>query len=568
MRDESGSLGFKLISVSIGLTAIAAIIVGVVVAKMSEDSTKERLRNEALRMSEAASTVLSENRAPEEIGKALLAVKLEGAGSCWIIDSAGKLVGTSDPNLVSGDEKFGETVIELTAVSQPLAQIGEKKVGNKLPLNEIVGLYESGFGTITLDKYTGQNKIAAFVSVPDKGWLVGVDEPLAGAASASSNIKRYILIACLVLGFGIIVSTGVSISFIIKPFYRAQMELLQKVASANKNLKMLHEVSLGMQKHLDLDQRIQDILKAAREVVGLDRIFIFMPDAEGEFLQCRGAVGNEDEAEDDLRIPAGPDGGAVARAYRYRETIRVTGGNVPESLRLSPPYSELKALRSREFVAIPLIVEDSCVGVVAADNQLSKIPISKEKIAGIELFINQAAVAIQNANMYEKLRVHADYLKVTDHLTSTYNFDHFKALLADAMEESRKGGQPIMLGIITVGNFGNYNRLSGHRNGDAVLSVMASRLKERVGSRNIVGRCFGSTFAILLIGQEEDAARAVLNDTVEGLRGMEFPKEWLLDEKKLSFLSALLPYNRDVHQTIDDYMHATIEKARSKATAA
>lgn len=563
MNEDSGSLGFKLISVSIGLTLIAAIIVGVVVTKMSEDSIKERLLGDAERAKQAAVTAyVDPATAGQTVGRALLEVKLAGAGSAWIIDGTGNLVAGADPRVAAGDAKFGESEIELTAVSQPLAQIGEKKVGAKMPINEIVGLYESGFGKITLDKYTGENKIVAFISVPEKGWLIGVDEPLAQAASASSNVKRYVLITCLVLGLGVILSTAVSISFIIKPYYRSQMELSQRIAAANRNLKRLHEVSIGMQKHLNLDQRIQDILKAAREVVGLDRIFIFMPDAEGLFLQCRGAVGNEDEPAEELRIPIGPEGGALHRAYTYRENLRITGGAIPENLRLSPPYSELKALRSREFVVIPLIVEDTCVGVVAADNQLSKIPITKEKIAGIELFINQAAIAIQNANMYEKLRMHADHLQITDHLTQTYTFDHFKYLLGKAMDEARAGRVSLTLAIVTVGNFGSYNRLSGHRNGDTVLSIMAETIKTHVPVDGLVGRCFGSTFGIIMPAISDADAKSVLVNIQEELVKTEFPKEYLLEEKKLQFLSSLLAYRKDTFQSVDEYMSHTIEKAR------
>lgn len=568
MNDESGSLGFKLISVSIALTAVAAIIVGVVVTKMSEDTTKERLSSDVLKMEEVAlAAFVPDSPEQAQLAQALLGAKLAGVGSAWIIDAEGKLIAGIEQSMHTGADKFGETEIELTAVSQPLAQIGEKTVGNKIPLKQIVGLYESGFGIITPDKYASENKIVAFRSIPDKGWLIGVDEPLVGAASASSNVKRYVLITCGVLGLGIIISTAVSISFIIKPFYRSQMELSQKIAAANRNLKKLHEVSIGMQKHLDLDQRIQDILRAAREVVGLDRIFIFMPDLEEGMLKCRGAVGNEDEPPEELSIPIGPEGGALARAYTYREVYRITQGNLPENMRLAPPYSELKALRSREFVVIPLIVEDACVGVVAADNQLSKIPITKEKIAGIELFINQAAVAIQNANMYEQLRVHADYLQVTDHLTLTYTFDHFKALLEARMDQSRHSGTDFALGIVTVGNFGNYNRLSGHKNGDNVLGTMAEMLKKKIGDDGMVGRCFGSTFGIIIPNMNEAKASVLLAETVGELSRLEFENQDLLEEKKLCFLSAVLSYQHDRSATVDDFMSHTIEKARFKVAA-
>jgi len=273
-------------------------------------------------------------------------------------------------------------------------------------------------------------------------------------------------------------------------------------------------------------------------------------------------VGNEDEPTEELVVPMDSRGGAIARAFSGRDMIRIANGEFPESMRLAPPYSELKSLRSREFVAIPLIVEDTVVGVVAADNQLSKIPITRAKIAGIELFINQAAVAIQNSNMYERLRVHAEALEITDHLTHTYTFEHFKEIIAVKMSEAKSGLSTISLGVMMVGNFGTYNRVSGHRNGDNVLASMAETIKAQVGDTGIVGRCFGSTFGILLSSKDGIDADAMLASIINKLSSIKFQGEELLEEGKLIFLSASLDYDADKFDKVDDYVSRAIEDAR------
>ena len=47
---------------------------------------------------------------------------------------------------------------------------------------------------------------------------------------------------------------------------RQQVALTEKIAAANTNLTKLHELSVGMQKHLELDKRIRDVLSVALEV--------------------------------------------------------------------------------------------------------------------------------------------------------------------------------------------------------------------------------------------------------------------------------------------------------------
>jgi diguanylate cyclase (GGDEF)-like protein len=379
-------------------------------------------------------------------------------------------------------------------------------------------------------------------------------------------LKRYILLTCGVLGLCIIFSTAVSISFIIQPYYRQQVALADKIADANTNLTKLHELSVGMQKHMDLDRRIRDVLSVALEVVGLDRIFIFMPDDGGKMLQCRGAIGNHDEATEKIRVPADERGGAIGRSFKNMDTFSITGGKVPSELRLVPPYSSIKALRSREFVSIPLIVDNECVGVVAADNQLSKIPITTEKIASIELFTNQAAVAIQNANMYAMLREHADKLEITDHLTKTFTFEHFKELAGKELEKARSGGMTLSMGAISLGNFAAYNRLTGHNSGDAVLSRVAQVIKQNTSDDELVGRCFGSTFGVLFVGESVEKADGVMAKIFSDLKAQEYLGQEQLEEGELNFLSNVMEYSPAQYGSLNDYISKVLEGARLPTT--
>ena len=379
MSRTSKSLSFKLIAMSIAVAVVTAIGVGTLLTKLSEDEVKVRLMQDAKAMAHTVVELCAEcDISSLKMRKALLAAKLDTAGSVWVMNADGSILTNPDPRVTADSAReFGDKLIVLTSVRQPMANIGEKDVGASLPLKQVLGKYEEGIGLLDV---AGETRVIAFKSLPDKGWLVGVDEPFDSASSTSESIKRFILLTCAVLALCIILSTAFFTSFLIKPYYQQRIELSDEIEAANKNLKKLHELSVGMQKHLDLNQRMQDVLGAAREVVGVDRLFIFMPDEEGMMLQCRSATGNHDEPPERIRVPIGEAGGAVGRAYAHGETFKITQGFVPEHLRLEPPYSEIKALRSREFVVLPLIVEDENVGVVTADNQLSKTPITAQKI--------------------------------------------------------------------------------------------------------------------------------------------------------------------------------------------
>ncbi len=617
MTNESDSnLGFKLISVTVVLTAVAALMVGIVVSKLSEDAGKQRLYHGVEMMAVAlldaadkaaddAEAALEEAQAEEgaelapeseghveldatdamdainamgaideddrtldiDLEQVLLETAISEGGSVFVMDTEGSVLAHLNPDLFQGEE-VGDLEMELTSVSQPLSDIGEKDDSNLVALVDLVGAYESGSGLLEIGEYeTAQTLVIAFRNVTEQEWMVAVAEPEEATGSATASIKRYILLTIVVLVIAVIASTAISVPLIIKPYYSEQMALSAKISAANRNLKKLHEVSLGMQKHLELDKRMIDILNAARDVVGLDRIFIFMPDdKDGAMLQCRGAVGNEEEAPEYIRIPIGAGGGAISRSFATKEICRVTSGDISGEFRLKPPYSEIKALRSREFVAMPLIVENKCVGVVAADNQLSKIPITKEKIEGITLFINQAAVAIQNANMYAKLRGYADMLEVTDHLTKTFIFDHFKKYAEVAAARVNRGETRLAMGAITMVNLTEYNRKVGHNSGNALLVKVADKIKSLSDEDSIVGRCLGSTFGVLYLGDAVETAGRTMDELAKALAAVNYPNEELLDDKEIHFVCDIVEYDAAKGESVNDYVNSVIKSVREKIT--
>ncbi len=106
-----------------------------------------------------------------------------------------------------------------------------------------------------------------------------------------------------------------------------------------------------------------------------------------------------------VRVPLSTQGGGLAAAFQRKELVRLEEGQkIPPSLRLGPPASTEPFLRSRAFVAVPLVVKDRAVGVIAVDNKSRRGPIGEEQVNLLGIFANQAAVAVDNARLYEQLR--------------------------------------------------------------------------------------------------------------------------------------------------------------------
>ncbi|HEY7678037.1 MAG TPA: GAF domain-containing protein, partial [Candidatus Methylomirabilis sp.] len=175
-----------------------------------------------------------------------------------------------------------------------------------------------------------------------------------------------------------------------------------QVARHKEQLQELYRLGVAMQSAIPLRERLDLILQGVHGVLGLDRIGIFLCDRGKEVLECRAAFGNLDELVERIKLPLGPDGGMLARAFHAgQEVVWTDGGEIPGDLRLGRPYSDIQALRSRSFACLPLVSRGRTIGLLVADNKVSRRAFSDETLSLLRTFASQAAIAIENARLFD-----------------------------------------------------------------------------------------------------------------------------------------------------------------------
>jgi len=105
------------------------------------------------------------------------------------------------------------------------------------------------------------------------------------------------------------------------------------------------------------------------------------------------------------------------------------------------------------------------------------------------------ARAVRERHMIKEL----EKLSKLDGLTSIYNRRSFDETFSVEVERAYRQSYPLMLGIIDIDNFKEYNDQHGHQDGDKVLIGLSDILKEC--TRESVDMCFrlgGDEFAVLL----------------------------------------------------------------------
>jgi sigma-B regulation protein RsbU (phosphoserine phosphatase) len=161
----------------------------------------------------------------------------------------------------------------------------------------------------------------------------------------------------------------------------------------------LAEIGREVASVLDLDELFTRIAQLARRVIDYRTFGIFLLNDIGE-LEIKVAV-KYGEKVDVPRIRLGE--GLVGYAALHREPVLVSDvSQDPRYIRIVPDV--------RSELAIPLMLKDRCIGVIDLESpELDAF--SKRDVEILTLLGGQAAVAIENASLYEEVRATQERLE-------------------------------------------------------------------------------------------------------------------------------------------------------------
>jgi diguanylate cyclase (GGDEF)-like protein len=155
---------------------------------------------------------------------------------------------------------------------------------------------------------------------------------------------------------------------------------------------------------------------------------------------------------------------------------------------------------------VPLCVGEEIIGIIYLDKSV----VDKQDIELLNIFANQAAVAIQNAKLYE--------MATLDPLTGVYVRRFFDQCLIKELRTSLRLKQPLTLFMIDMDGLKKINDNSGHLAGDKALSAVGYILKQATRHNDFVGRYGGDEFSILLPLTSMEKTETVINRIIELLK--------------------------------------------------
>jgi diguanylate cyclase (GGDEF)-like protein len=134
---------------------------------------------------------------------------------------------------------------------------------------------------------------------------------------------------------------------------------------------------------------------------------------------------------------------------------------------------------------------------------------------------NEAAMALENARLYEEARNLAD----RDPLTGFYNHRFLHERLGEEVVRTQRGRRPLSVLMLDVDDFKLVNDTFGHLFGDRVLTWTAELIRSTLRASDVPARYGGDEFAIILPETDADEATRAAERILEAFRDNAFVGE-------------------------------------------
>jgi diguanylate cyclase (GGDEF)-like protein len=267
----------------------------------------------------------------------------------------------------------------------------------------------------------------------------------------------------------------------------------------NRELSALKLIISEINSTLNLDRVLDLIIQKGIQVVEAERGSLMLFDHKKEELYIKSSVCLNKRTVSAVRIAPGE--GIAGWVFKEGEPLLIKkGAKDPRFKKFEEEEEELKSV-----ISVPLKIKNKIIGVINADDKREGDFFSIDDLNLLSIFANQAAIAIQNAQLHQEVKQQA----ITDGLTGLFNFRYIKGRLKEEVKRAQRFKHDLALIMADIDDFKKFNDTYGHPEGNKVLKNLANILRSNIREVDIVARYGGEEFIIILPEANREEAKKI-----------------------------------------------------------
>ncbi|MFQ5614199.1 MAG: GAF domain-containing protein [Anaerolineae bacterium] len=196
---------------------------------------------------------------------------------------------------------------------------------------------------------------------------------------------------------------------------------VEEAKTQTDRLEALYETGKDLTSTLELDGLLQLIVERATRLAGADKGLILLVDTEAEALTKAVGVGFAPGQIEDITYQEIQDGISGWVLREGKPTISQDLLSDPRNRGLALTQARRESEQGQSLAVAPLSIRGTVRGTLTLINNAGKPAFNSGSLDLLVLLASQAAIAIENARLFESTRASAEQLKAASHILRRLN---------------------------------------------------------------------------------------------------------------------------------------------------